>query len=50
MGQLSDPDREVLVATFADESLSISGATLRKRRERALRRLRDAFRRLYGFD
>lgn len=50
MGELSASDREVLLATFADESLSISGATLRKRRERALRRLREAFRRLYGFD
>ena len=27
-----------------------SGATLRKRRERALTRLRDAFKRLYGLD
>ena len=50
MGQLSDTDREVLVATFTDESLNIAGATLRKRRERALRRLKDAFRRLYGLD
>ena len=50
MGDLSDSDREVLIATFADESLAVSGATLRKRRERALRRLREAFRRLYGFD
>jgi RNA polymerase sigma-70 factor (ECF subfamily) len=50
MGQLSDQDREVLVATFADEALSISGATFRKRRERALRRFKEAFRRLYGFD
>jgi RNA polymerase sigma-70 factor, ECF subfamily len=28
----------------------VSGATLRKRRERALKRLRDTFKRLYGID
>jgi RNA polymerase sigma-70 factor (ECF subfamily) len=49
---LSEQDREVLVATFWDEA-SIAGvtpATLRKRRERALDRMRVAFRRLYGLD
>lgn len=50
MGQLSDADRETLVATFWDEAASVSGATLRKRRERSLDRLRRAFRRLYGLD
>ena len=50
MGKLSDADREVLIATFADESSSVSGATLRKRRERALHRLRNTFRSLYGLD
>jgi len=50
LGQLSESDRETLVATFWDEAASVSGATLRKRRERALDRLRGAFRRLYGLD
>jgi RNA polymerase sigma-70 factor, ECF subfamily len=46
LGGLSATDREVLVATFWEEAGS--GPTFRKRRERALGRLRDAFRRLYG--
>lgn len=50
MGTLSDVDRETLVSTYFDEAASASGATLRKRRERALGRLRDAFKRLYGLD
>lgn len=45
---LSATDRETLIATFADEASSVTGATLRKRRERALERLRASFRRLYG--
>jgi len=48
MGQLSDSDKETLLATFWEESASASGATFRKRRERAIQRLRDAFRRIYG--
>lgn len=48
MGELSESDRETLVATFLDQAGDVSGATLRKRRERAVKRLRDAFRRLYG--
>ncbi len=48
---LSAPDREVLFATFWDEARArVAGATVRKRRERALTRLRLAFRRLYGLD
>jgi RNA polymerase sigma-70 factor (ECF subfamily) len=49
---LSDTDREVLTATFWDEATlaGVTGATLRKRRERALDRLRTTFGRLYGFD
>jgi RNA polymerase sigma-70 factor (ECF subfamily) len=50
LGELSEADRETLVATFWDEAASVSGATLRKRRERALDRLRKTFRRLYGLD
>jgi RNA polymerase sigma-70 factor (ECF subfamily) len=50
MGTLSDTDREALVSTFWEEAASVRGATLRKRRERALGRLREAFKRLYGLD
>lgn len=50
MGTLSETDRETLIATFWEEAASASGATLRKRRERALARLRSAFGRLYGLD
>ncbi len=50
MGELSPGDREVLLATFWSEAAGVSGATLRKRRERALARLRRAFARLYGLD
>jgi RNA polymerase sigma-70 factor (ECF subfamily) len=50
LGELSEADRETLVATFWDEAASVAGATLRKRRERALDRLRKTFRRLYGLD
>jgi RNA polymerase sigma-70 factor, ECF subfamily len=48
LGELSEADRETLIATFWDEAASVSGATLRKRRERAMDRLRQTFRRLYG--
>jgi RNA polymerase sigma-70 factor (ECF subfamily) len=50
MGQLSDSDKETLVATFWDEGASSKGPTIRKRRERALQRLRSAFRRIYGLE
>jgi RNA polymerase sigma-70 factor, ECF subfamily len=50
MGELSELDRETLISTFWGESPSASGATLRKRRERALDRFRNTFRRLYGLD
>ena len=50
LGELSAEDRDALVATFWEEAPSVSGATLRKRRERALKRLRDTFRRLYGLN
>jgi RNA polymerase sigma-70 factor (ECF subfamily) len=49
MWELSEVDRQTLLATFLDEAASAKGATLRKRRQRALVRLRDTFRRLYGF-
>jgi RNA polymerase sigma-70 factor (ECF subfamily) len=49
---LSITDQEVLTATFWDEAVvsGAAGATVRKRRERALDRLRASFRRLYGFE
>lgn len=50
LGELSEDDRNTLVATFWDEAASVSGATLRKRRQRALVRLQQTFRRLYGLD
>lgn len=46
LGQLSETDRDTLLATFNDEAEA--GATFRKRRERAVKRLRVAFRNLYG--
>jgi RNA polymerase sigma-70 factor (ECF subfamily) len=46
---LSATDRETLLATYWEEhQASASGATLRKRRERALDRLRILFRSTYG--
>ncbi len=50
MGTLSEADQQTLIATYWEVATSVSGATLRKRRARALGRLRDAFRRLYGLD
>jgi RNA polymerase sigma-70 factor (ECF subfamily) len=46
MGELSELDRETLLSTFADEAPA--GAAVRKRRERALGRLRSTLKRLYG--
>lgn len=53
LGELSPQDQAALVATFWEEATHVTGAagaTLRKRRERALKRLRDTFKRLYGLD
>jgi RNA polymerase sigma-70 factor (ECF subfamily) len=50
LGELSPKDREALVATYWEEATNVTGTTLRKRRERALKRLRDTFKRLYGLD
>ena len=50
LGELSQRDREALLATFMEESVEVSAAGLRKRRQRALERLRSKFRRLYGLD
>jgi RNA polymerase sigma-70 factor, ECF subfamily len=50
LGELSESDRAILIATYWEESATVSGATIRKRRERALDRLRKTFRRIYGLD
>jgi len=50
LGTLSSNDQETLLASYFDRASAVSGATLRKRRERALDRLRVAFRRLYAID
>jgi RNA polymerase sigma-70 factor (ECF subfamily) len=50
MGELSPADQETLTATYWETAPEVGGATFRKRRERALHRLRDSFRRLYGLD
>ena len=50
LGTLSESDRETLMATYWDEAASVSGTRLRKRRERALSRLRQTWRKLYGLD
>lgn len=49
LGTLSELDREALLETFWDRAES-GGATLRKRKQRALDRLRSTFRRVYGLD
>jgi RNA polymerase sigma-70 factor (ECF subfamily) len=49
LGTLSESDQQTLVATLNDETpASVTGATFRKRRERALARLREAWRKVYG--
>lgn len=48
VGELSANDRETLLAAFREESDVAMSATFRKRRERALKRLKAAFRSLYG--
>lgn len=49
LGQLSGNDQETLISTFSEEAPEgVAGATFRKRRERALVRLRTAWRRIYA--
>ena len=49
LGQLSEVDQRTLLATFNEESPdALASATFRKRRERALTRLRDAWSRIYA--
>jgi RNA polymerase sigma-70 factor (ECF subfamily) len=47
--ELSETDRATLIATYWEEAKGNASPALRKRRQRALERLRTAFRRLYGF-
>jgi DNA-directed RNA polymerase specialized sigma24 family protein len=48
LGQLSTADREVLLADDTGEISAPSPSALRKRRQRALERLRTAWRRLHA--
>lgn len=49
LGQLSNSDQETLISTFSEDAPEgVAGATFRKRRERALVRLRTAWRRIYA--
>ena len=49
LGSLSESDRATLAATFAeDRPTGFSGAAIRKRRERALARHKEAWRRIHG--
>jgi RNA polymerase sigma-70 factor (ECF subfamily) len=45
---LSETDRATLIATYWEEAQDGASPALRKRRQRALDRLRTAFKRLYG--
>ncbi len=45
LGTLSESDQQTLLATFDDaKPAGVAGATFRKRRERALSRLKEAWR------
>jgi RNA polymerase sigma-70 factor (ECF subfamily) len=49
LGSLSEDDRATLAATLAEEAPpGLSGAAFRKRRERAMARLKEAWRRIHG--
>lgn len=50
MGTLSVIDQQTLLSTYWETAPDAEGATFRKRRARAIVRLRDAFRRIYGLD
>jgi RNA polymerase sigma-70 factor (ECF subfamily) len=46
---LSESDQQTLLATFSEDAPeNVAGATLRKRRQRAIARLKSAWRRLYA--
>ena len=48
LGALSESDQQVLLETFWEEAKETAPPAQRKRRQRAIARLREAFRRLYG--
>jgi RNA polymerase sigma-70 factor (ECF subfamily) len=49
LGSLSAEDRATLAMTFAEETpTGVAGPTFRKRRERAMARLKEAWRRIHG--
>jgi DNA-directed RNA polymerase specialized sigma24 family protein len=49
LGQLSELDQQTLLASFNDDAPdALAGATFRKRRERALVRLKNAWSRIYA--
>ncbi len=49
LGTLSESDQQTLLASFGDtKPAGVAGATFRKRRERALARLKEAWRAIYG--
>jgi RNA polymerase sigma-70 factor (ECF subfamily) len=49
LGGLSEDDRATLAATLDEEApAGVSGAAFRKRRERALTRLKEAWRHIHG--
>ena len=49
LGSLSPDDRATVAATLAEEAPSgVSGAAFRKRRERAMARLKEGWRRIHG--
>ena len=50
MGSLTESEQQTLLATYWETEGDVSGPTFRKRRQRALKRLRDVFRRMYGLD
>jgi len=49
LGSLAEDDRATLAATLAEETpAGVSGPAFRKRRERAMARLKEAWRRIHG--
>lgn|SRR5690554_2310244 len=50
IGELSELDRETLLAIYDETEPEVDAAAFRKRKQRARGRLRERLRRLYGFD
>lgn len=49
LGQASEADQQTVIDTYWERA-GVSGPTQRKRRQRAMERLRETFRRIYGLD